>query len=39
LEIGYGGTEKRLETSLKENMHGAKMAWEGYLKRNPDFLN
>ncbi|MBD8026213.1 SDR family NAD(P)-dependent oxidoreductase [Ureibacillus sp. Re31] len=39
LEIGYGGTEKRLFASKEELEQGMKNAWENFLKRNPDFLN
>jgi uncharacterized oxidoreductase len=39
LEIGYGGTENRLKGSREENLYGAKMAWEGFLKNNPNFLS
>lgn len=37
LEIGYGGTEKRLFASKEELEQGMKNAWENFLKRNPDF--
>lgn len=37
LEIGYGGTEKRLFASKEELEQGMKNAWESFLKRNPDF--
>ncbi|MFL0505790.1 SDR family oxidoreductase [Ureibacillus sp. 179-F W5.1 NHS] len=39
LEIGYGGTEKRLFASKEELEQGMKNAWENFLKRNPDFQN
>jgi uncharacterized oxidoreductase len=39
LEIGYGGTENRLKGSREENLHGAKTAWEGFLRNNPDFIS
>jgi uncharacterized oxidoreductase len=39
LEIGYGGTEKRLNAPREENLQDVKMAWEGFIKRNPDFLS
>lgn len=39
LEIGYGGTEKRLNASMDEIRQGTKGAWEGFLKNNPDFLD
>lgn len=38
LEIGYGGTEKRLVASKEELDHGMKNAWQNFLKNNPDFL-
>ncbi|MED1204596.1 SDR family oxidoreductase [Heyndrickxia acidicola] len=37
-EIGYGDSEKRLHASQGELKQGTKLAWEGYLSRNPDFL-
>ncbi|WP_251548739.1 SDR family oxidoreductase [Neobacillus muris] len=37
LEIGYGGTEERLNASRAEIAEGTKRAWEGFLKNNPDF--
>jgi uncharacterized oxidoreductase len=39
LEIGYGGTEKRLHASMDEIRQGPKGAWEGFLKNNSDFLD
>lgn len=38
MEIGYGGTEKRLTASKEEIQKGMKNAWENFLKNNPDFL-
>jgi len=37
-EIGYGGSEKRLRATRDELDEGTKQAWEGFLSRNPDFL-
>ncbi|WCK52639.1 SDR family NAD(P)-dependent oxidoreductase [Aneurinibacillus sp. Ricciae_BoGa-3] len=37
LEIGYSGTEKRLQASMTEIPQLTKQAWEGFLQRNPDF--
>ena len=37
LEIGYGGTEKRLNAPKEEINQGIKNAWKGFLKNNPDF--
>ncbi|MGV3467405.1 MAG: SDR family oxidoreductase [Heyndrickxia sp.] len=37
-EIGYGGSEKRLRATRDELDEGTKLAWEGFLNRNPDFL-
>jgi uncharacterized oxidoreductase len=37
-EIGFGDSEKRLHASQDELKQGTKLAWEGYLSRNPDFL-
>lgn len=37
LEIGYGGTEQRLSASREEIEHGIKMAWQNFLKNNPEF--
>lgn len=37
LEIGYGGTEKRLVASKEEIDEGTKQAWERFLSNNPDF--
>ncbi len=37
LEIGYGGTEKRLTASKEEIDQGMKNAWQSFLKNNPDF--
>jgi uncharacterized oxidoreductase len=39
IEIGYGGTEKRIGASREEIERGMKMAWENFLKNNPEFLN
>ncbi|EKQ56784.1 MULTISPECIES: SDR family NAD(P)-dependent oxidoreductase [unclassified Clostridium] len=37
LEIGYGGTEKRLSASMDEIRQGTKAAWESFLSRTPKF--
>lgn len=37
VEIGYGGTEKRLTASRDELNRGMKTAWQNFLKNNPDF--
>lgn len=37
IEIGYGGTEKRLTASKEEIEQGVKNAWKNFLKNNPDF--
>jgi uncharacterized oxidoreductase len=37
LEIGYGGTEKRLSASMDEIRQGTKEAWESFLSRTPEF--
>jgi uncharacterized oxidoreductase len=37
LEIGYGGTEKRLSASMDEIRQGTKAAWENFLSRTPEF--
>jgi len=38
LEIGYGGTEKRLYASREEIQQGTKNAWQNFMSKNPDFL-
>ena len=38
VEIGFGGTEKRLHASKEEIEQGMKNAWQNFLKNNPDFL-
>jgi uncharacterized oxidoreductase len=37
LEIGYGGTEDRLNAPREEINQGIIRAWEGFQSRNPDF--
>lgn len=37
VEIGFGGTEERLTATRDAIDLGVKQAWEGFLKRNPDF--
>ena len=37
LEIGYGGTERRLYAPREEILQGTKKAWKGFLSNNPDF--
>ncbi|MDP4089381.1 MAG: SDR family NAD(P)-dependent oxidoreductase [Bacillota bacterium] len=39
LEIGYAGTEKRLQASPEELYQGTKQSWEGFIKNNPEFLD
>ncbi|MDP4084982.1 MAG: SDR family NAD(P)-dependent oxidoreductase [Bacillota bacterium] len=36
-EIGFGGSKERLRASRDEIDLGIKMAWEGFVKNNPDF--
>lgn len=36
-EIGYGDSKNRLQASRDEIDNGTRAAWEGFLKRNPDF--
>ncbi|MFP3918087.1 SDR family NAD(P)-dependent oxidoreductase [Lysinibacillus telephonicus] len=38
IEIGYGGTEKRLTASRDELDQGMKKAWHNFLNNNPDFF-
>nr|WP_106781316.1 SDR family NAD(P)-dependent oxidoreductase [Lysinibacillus timonensis] len=38
IEIGYGGTEKRLTASRDEIEQGITNAWQNFLNNNPDFL-
>lgn len=38
-EIGYGGTEKRLNATMEEIRQGTKQSWEGFIKNNPNFLD
>lgn len=38
VEIGFGGTEKRIGAPKEEIEHGMKMAWENFLKNNPEFI-
>lgn len=38
LEIGYGDSKKRLRSSRDELDEGIHLAWHGFLRRNPDFL-
>ncbi|SOC22579.1 uncharacterized oxidoreductase [Ureibacillus xyleni] len=37
LEIGYGDSEKRLSATKLEIDEGTKQAWEGFIKKNPNF--
>lgn len=37
LEIGYGGTEKRMLATKEERDEGAKHMWQNFLKLNPNF--
>lgn len=39
LEIGYGGTEKRLTASKDEIEQGVTNSWKSFLNNNPDFQN
>lgn len=39
LEIGYGGTEERLRATKDEIDQTIKRAWEGFVNRNPSFLD
>lgn len=36
-EIGYGGTKERLYAARDEINQGTVMAWQNFLKNNPDF--
>lgn len=38
-EIGFGGTEERLNASRMEIDQGIRNAWQNFLKNNPEFLN
>jgi uncharacterized oxidoreductase len=38
LEIGYGGTEKRLHASRHEIDQATQLMWANFLKNNPEFL-
>jgi uncharacterized oxidoreductase len=38
LEIGYGGTEKRLDAARHELDQATQQMWENFLKNNPQFL-
>lgn len=37
-EIGYGGTEKRIGAPKEEIDLGMKMAWNNFIKNNPEFM-
>jgi uncharacterized oxidoreductase len=39
LEIGYGGTEKRLHASRTELDQATRQMWENFLRNNPQFLS
>lgn len=39
LEIGYGGTEKRLTAPKEEIERDMKSAWQNFLKNNPNFMD
>jgi uncharacterized oxidoreductase len=39
LEIGYGGTEKRLHASRTELDQASRQMWENFLRNNPQFLS
>ena len=38
IEIGYGGTERRLTAPREEIKEGMENAWRNFLKNNPEFL-